>query len=409
MEQTYLKMLLLLAAVLGFLETANARETIDIYVCDNCDSYSAMEAIAYGEAFPVECFEGPMLEGGVSPSTDSGSTSTTAQCFAPPRLLIVASPHNEIARKFVVQAPNPFTGHPGLASTQFINVDEQAVLDKLYDLEKVVREALSAINNGTALTLPSLAQVQHSSSVSTQTTDGNVDESCLTSAAAHVFSSDENKRELERQMATALMDEIGARSWNEFTSTLQLSGTSSSNGLTISVGTDTSVSAGVEGTVHYEHRTSRVTLIPVGGESCVIGSFLCDGPDPENVIIYDVIYSGNINSGSINELNFSFVMNLNTSNIDGVDVGMILDRGVHRAENDPDSCLSQFVAAIDETSPIFIDEETLSGPQQIATDEGEITACLSTKSVRACVTRDDDNAQRCSSVVMFYYKLCEVN
>lgn len=377
----------------------SASNQLQLFGCDSCD-IQQMQQIAALQAPLLQCEEGINPDTGAA---DSDQGENNATCYAPTKDLFVANPLTKKAFKYRVKADNLKMGEPGYVMSLSINADELEIIQTYYDLHQAFTTSIAELSTTPpASTLPKSGVKNHFEAFSN--TSSGVSEACLNSAAAYLYSSEQNKNRLLDEMRTAIRAEMGRQTSRDFTSSLPSKGSVSAGSLTITAGTRPGVSGMASVAVEQQFIEYTSLITPVRASSCNGFGLWCKEGDVNNQIHYKVTYSGDITTKGINTLLPHFQLRTDISKIEGIRPSTLFGAAQVRIE-DPASCLAQLIREVKPGDLSFVDLGPISSPATYNFGKGPASFCTQSKTVRTCT--NTGAASACTDTTFLELTTCK--
>ncbi|WP_423187861.1 hypothetical protein ACO1PK_06505 [Alishewanella sp. d11] len=381
----------------GSLWATNVSYQIDIAVCDICNLQSARE-LALTKAPPIQC---------------SGDPTLTEQpvCSAEMKELIVANPVALTAYKFRVQRSH--VNNLGQQQQLELNWGEQQIVNRFFEIDREIREAVWAIN-GELGTYQQPARQFNYAEANAAPASSAAD--CQNSAAAHLFSSKQNRGRLQDVLRTGIANEIGQNSWRQYVTSLELTGITGGSKLIVKGGLSPSASAEVSGNFSFDVTEQSVLLRALGGSSCSLFGRFCS-EDMDNIINYHVSYAGRADTRGIDKVQLEFALHPGTSRFDGVMVNLLLAQGepphgINIQELPPESCLAQLLKTQQDNYDQGLPSDVLSDGQiSLPLDRdfgdglGNRPVCKQTTTITVCTGTPDNMV--CRPKTFHSMRLCD--
>ncbi|WP_445425970.1 hypothetical protein [Alishewanella sp. HL-SH06] len=403
----------------------SASEAMKLFACDTC-SVLGMQQIAESQAPLLQC------ESGINPETGVADVEywlNNSNCYAPTKELLVANPETRVAFKFRVKTHNPNAGESGYVMSLPLSDLDHEIITAYFDIHSTFYSAVEEFNNtymasglsssldparGLFNAAESSAASSNQYSTLTNNTASSPDATCKNSAAAHLFSSLENKKRLKDDMRNAIIESMGRKSWRQYTTTLETTGNSTTRGMTISIGTGFNVQSTHSVTVDKTYIEQTPYISPVGAQICSSSWFgeRCEPANPINYIQYKVSYAGNFNTKGtqLNQLDLIFDLNPATSVIDGYSVRDITGHGSGGSSLNiqyiQDSCLAKYINDLSPGDTDFVGEGPLGMPYDYDFGSGMATLCEQQITYRACTNTGGGTAEGCHNLTFTTLKPC---
>lgn len=400
-------------ATLAILTSASVSgsEQLQLFACDTC-SVQTMQHIAELQAPLLQC------EGGINPETgviDVDYWENNANCYAPTKDLLVVNPLQRVAFKYRVRGHNPTSSEPGYVVSLSMNASELEIVQTYYDLYNSFLNSIQMLNDySTTSSYSTISSAYERSSLSTfneaetmqLSTNQSVSEDCLNSAAAHLYSSEQNKNRIFNAMRTAIKNEVDKQTWRDFTSSLLTTGIVSTGGLTITAGLSPGVSGALSVSVEQQYIQNTLTVNPVGARNCRFFGLICSPEDENNQIHYRVLYHGNVTTSGISHLQLEFQMLTNISKVEGYSLPTLLSSASLSLTSSPNSCLSQLVNSTSPGQSGFVSAGPLGSPTEYNFGDGPKNYCEQTKIVRTCTNTGSGSTFVCYDNVFTTLTMC---
>lgn len=384
----------------------NANAQLQLFACDTCN-VQRMQHIAELQAPLLQC------EGGINPETgvaDIEYWENNATCFAPTKDLLVVNPVTRTAFKYRVKGHNPIAGESGYVMTLAMTPDESEIVQTYYDLFHAFADGIQALHSPIATSsnqsLSPQSMLLADDVASSSTSNQGISANCLNSAAAHFYSSAENRQRLTNELRGAIKDEVGRQTWRDFTSSLLATGAVSSGELSITTGVAAGISGSTSVAVQQQYIESTFVINPVGARSCRFFGAWCQEADSENNILYKVTYVGNVTTRGVNQLQIQLEL-LTMSTVDGLS-GADLLGGMARANitRKPDSCLAQLINSTTSSDGGFVSAGPLGEPTPYNFGNGTLNYCEQSKTVRTCTNTGSGSQFVCYDTTFISLTLC---
>ncbi|MCF2846836.1 hypothetical protein NH514_06555 [Pseudoalteromonas sp. ACER1] len=321
----------MLSGLAFFTNKINAsQEPMEVYSCDTCDYEKA--SIIAKEHFKIPSCRWEAVPGG---QVEFGQSLFI--CDTSSKDLIVANPIEKIAFKFNVRATNISSTTPEYGFTSTVNdlsltTSEKDLLNTFYTIDQDFRSAVSSSSYISSSVLQSSFQQMYNTS--------NNEDNCNTHPTSY-FESPRSQSEVHDELTNNLANELDGANWFDFFEDTDFSG----GGLTLS-------KDGLGFQINLQHNEIGTFISKVYGSS-------------NNLLNFEVKYSGEINIGGTRKLNLTYKLNRGASTIDGIRMNLLFSPVVDLTDVAISNCLSDF---IEENSEII---DSGSGGGSGTPDEGE--------------------------------------
>lgn len=386
--------------------SVSANTQLQLFACDTCN-VQRMQQIAELQAPLLHCDSGINPETGMA---DIEYWENNATCYAPTKDLLVVNPATRTAFKYRVKGHNPMAGESGYVMTLPMTPDESEIVQTYYDLFNAFAVGIEALNapiaSSSSQSLSPQGGTMAGYLASNNSSTQGVSETCLNSAAAHFYSSAENRQRLTSELRKAISDEVGRQTWRDFTSSLLPTGAVSSGELTITAGVTAGVSGSTSVAVQQQYIESSFVINPVGARSCSFFGLWCQEADADNNILYKVTYVGNVTTRGVNQLQLQLEL-LTMSTVDGLS-GADLLGGMARANitSKPNSCLAQLINNTTSSDGGFVSEGPLGEPTPHDFGNGTLNFCEQSKTVRTCSNSGSGSKFVCYDTTFITLTMC---